>query len=237
MIGNISILEQYLRPYQSTISQEDDPNELVKDLLSILRNYSLWEQQLHNLADLHAPLGAILEKSAEIIHNPILVFDMEGNLLGQSNLSKAAHSPTFAYILEHHKTATQTLAARYINQSGQVRPDLTDYPQLTRPEDRSEEACLSMYFSVDEERIGYCLIVVLDAQELELDRQFIHFLKQYFLEAEEFTSAASPTRSNQAIVLDLLTGGACLSVGYGKISETHGTCPAVPASGNSEQWH
>lgn len=206
MIGNISIFEQYLRPYQNAISQEDDPDELVKDLLFILRTYSLWEQQLQSLADLHAPLMAILQKSAEIIRNPILVFDMEGNLLGQSNLDKATHFPRFSYIAEHNKMSAHSFADRYVTQNGQVLTDLTDRPQLSCQEDHAEEACLSMYLSVDNERIGFCMIVLLDPQELELDRQLIQFLKHYFLEAEEFTSVVSPVRSNQAILIDLMAG-------------------------------
>ena len=206
MIGNISILEQYLRLYQSAISLEDDPKELIGDLLSILRNYSLWEQHLRSLADLHAPLSLILEKCAEIIHNPILIFDLEGNLLGQSNLEKASHFPTFAYVQEQGKMSAKALTVRYVDKNGKPSPDLTDYPQLTHPEDNTETNCLSMYISIDGERVGFCMLVLVDEKELELDEQFISFLKPYFLEAEEFTSVSSPVRSNQTIVADLLSG-------------------------------
>ena len=37
------------------------------------------------------------------MHNPIAIFDLEGNLLGASNLEKAAHVPTFAYVMQHGK--------------------------------------------------------------------------------------------------------------------------------------
>jgi sugar diacid utilization regulator len=63
-----------------------------------------------------------------------------------------------------------------------------------------------MYFSIDGERVGYCLLVLLDLQELELDQQFLTYLKPYFLQAEEFVDVASPARSNQSIVTDLLSG-------------------------------
>jgi hypothetical protein len=73
MNGNISVLEQYLRTYRSALAQEEDPKTIISDLLVILRNYSLWEQELRTMAETHAPLSAILAKSAEIVHNPILI--------------------------------------------------------------------------------------------------------------------------------------------------------------------
>jgi len=206
MNGNISVLEQYLRTYRSALAQEEDPKTIISDLLVILRNYSLWEQELRTMAETHAPLSAILAKSAEIVHNPILIFDLEGNLLGESNLEKAIQYPTFAHVWTYGKMSAGALTVRYVNRRGQYRPDLTDSPQLTRPENSSEEACLSMYFSIDGERVGYCLLVLLDLQELELDQQFLTFLKPYFLQAEEFVDVASPARSNQSIVTDLLSG-------------------------------
>jgi hypothetical protein len=206
MNGNISVLEQYLHTYRSVLAQEEDPKTIISDLLVILRNYSLWEQELRTMAETHAPLSAILAKSAEIVHNPILIFDLDGNLLGQSNLEKAIQHPTFAHVWTYGKMSASALTVRYVNRRGQYRPDLTDSPQLTRPENSSEEACLSMYFSIDGERVGYCLLVLLDLQELELDQQFLTYLKPYFLQAEEFVDVASPARSNQSIVTDLLSG-------------------------------
>lgn len=206
MIGNISVLEQYLHTYQSALAQEEDPKTIVSDLLVILRNYSLWEQELRTLAENHASLSALLAKSAEIVHNPILIFDLEGNLLGQSNLEKAIQHPTFAYVWKYGKMSASALTVRYVNRMGQYRPDLTDSPQLTHPEDDTETECLSMYFSIDGERVGYCLLVLQEQKELELDQQFLLFLKSYFLQAEEFTDVASPARSNQSIVTDLLSG-------------------------------
>lgn len=227
MIGNISVLEQYLKTYQSALSQEEDPKGIISDLLLILRNYSLWEQELRSLSELHAPLSALLEKSAEIVHNPILIFDMEGNLLGQSNLEKAIQFPTFAYVMEHGKMSSKALTVRYVNKTGQYSPDLTNSPQLTRREDGSEESCLSMYFSIDGERVGYCLLVILDSQELELDQQFLTFLKPYFLQAEEFTDVASPARSNQSIVTDLLTGAGGSQEAIRKFLKNTGICPPL----------
>ena len=224
MIGNISVLEQYLHTYQSALSQEEDPKGIISDLLLILRNYSLWEQEIRGLADLHAPLSAILKKSAEIIHNPILVFDLEGNLLGQSNLEKAIHYPTFAYVWKYGKMSSHSLTIRYVNRMGQYRPDLTNSPQLTHPEDNTETECLSMYFSLDGERVGYCLMVIQDAQELELDQQFLTFLKPYFLQAEEFTDVSSPARSNQSIVTDLLSGAGGSQEAIRKFLKNTGIC-------------
>lgn len=206
MLGHISVLEQYLHAYQSAFSQEEDPRGIVSDLLVILRNYSLWEQEIHALAERHSPLSDLLTKSAEIIHNPILIFDLEGNLLGQSNLEKATSYSIFSHIAKHGVMPAYALTYRYINQLGQYSQDLTDTPQLNRPEDGTEPECLSLYLSIDNERIGYCLLAILDPQEMELDRQFLSFLKPYFLQAAEFTDAASPTRSNQSIVTDLLSG-------------------------------
>ena len=206
MISNISLLEQYLKLYQNAFSQDENPSELIGDMLSIFRNYSLWEQQMRDLANNHAPLDTILIKTAEIIHNPIAIFDLEGNLLGQSNLEKITHIPTFAYVLQNGKMAASTLTVRYIDRKGKHRPDLSDIPQLTHPERNNESECLSMYLSIDGERVGYCMIVIEDEKELELDSQFITFLKHYFLESEEFTSASSPARSNRTILSDLLSG-------------------------------
>ena len=206
MIGHISILEQYLHTYQGVLSQEEDTKGIVSDLLLILRNYSLWEHDIRDLAECHAPLRELLSKSAEIIHNPILVFDLEGNLIGQSNLEKAIDYPTFSHVWKYGKMSSSALSVRYVNKMGQYSADLTDSPQLTRPEDNTETGCLSMYFSVDGERVAYCLLVILDEQELELDQQFLAFLKPYFLQAEEFTDVTSPARSNQSIVTDLLSG-------------------------------
>ena len=224
MIGNISVLEQYLQSYQNALMQEEDPRGMIQDLLLILRNYSLWEQDLRRLADEHAPLSALLGKSAEIIHNPILIFDIEGNLLGQSNLDKASTQPTFAYVRDHRKMSAHALTVRYVDQTGQHSPDLTDSPRLTRPENSTEAPCLSMYFRIDGERVGYCLLVILDPQELALDRQFISFLKPYFLEAEEFTSVTSPSRSNRTIVADLLSGAGGSREAIGKFLKSTGIC-------------
>lgn len=225
MIGNISVLEQYLHTYHGALSQEEDPRGIVSDLLLILRNYSLWEQEIRALSRQHVPLSVLLGKSAEIVHNPILIFDLEGNLLGQSNLKKAAHHPTFAHVLATGKMAASALTVRYVSHTGQYRPDLTDMPQLTRPEDGTETGCLSMYFSIDGERVGYCLLVILDPQELELDQQFITLLRPYLLEAEEFTSVASPVRSNLTILNDLLSGTATSPEAIHKFLATTGICP------------
>ena len=56
MIGHISILEQYLHTYQGVLSQEEDTKGIVSDLLLILRKYSLWEDDIRDLAECHAPL-------------------------------------------------------------------------------------------------------------------------------------------------------------------------------------
>ena len=224
MIGHISILEQYLHTYQGVLSQEEDTKGIVSDLLLILRNYSLWEHDIRDLAECHAPLRELLGKSAEIIHNPILVFDMEGNLISQSNLEKAIDCPTFAYVWKYGKMSSSALSVRYVNKMGQYSADLTDSPQLTRPEDNTETGCLSMYFSVDGERVAYCLLVILDEQELELDQQFLAFLKPYFLQAEEFSNVTSPARSNQSIVTDLLSGAGGSQEAIRKFLKNTGIC-------------
>lgn len=206
MTGNIALLEQYLQLYQSAFAQDEDPKELINDLLAVFRNYSFWEQQLHALAFRNAPMQEILNKIAEVIHNPFLVFDIEGNLLGGTYLDKASFLPEFAYVKLYGKMAASTLTMRFVDRNGVHRPDLTDIPQLTHPEGVTNSECMSMYLSIDGERVGYCMLVILDESELELDSQFILFLRQYLLEAEEFTSVNSPARSNRTIISDLISG-------------------------------
>ena len=206
MTGNIALLEQYLQLYQSAFAQDEDPKELINDLLAVFRNYSFWEQQLNTLASQHAPMQEILNKISEVIRNPFLVFDLEGNLLGSTYLDKASFLPEFAYVKHYGKMAASTLTMRFVDRNGIHRPDLTDIPQLTHPEGVRNSECMSMYLSIDGERVGYCMLVILDESELELDSQFILFLRRYLLEAEEFTSVNSPARSNRTIISDLISG-------------------------------
>lgn len=183
-----------------------DYEELLNDLLSAFEFYNEWEMELHALAAEHKPLSSFMDCVTRVLDTPMSIMDLDGNLLAGHEIHKAIF-PGTEYLLQNQKMPSWMLSWKVEDMKGAVIQDLTTQSKRYRLENY-EGTSVSMYLSVDGERLGFWQIY-----ESDENRNDCHFILQDFLaplivKAEEFSSTDSALQSNRSVILRLL-GGEC----------------------------
>lgn len=188
------------------ICYDCDYEELLNDILAAFDFYNEWEQSLRQASVSGVPLEGILKIAAQVIRNPIMVFDPDGNLLAQSRIEQVSHWPGFGYIAAHHHMGAANLSMKFVDETGRNSADLEDFPQLLFRADSPGESAVALYLSDQDERLGFCLVATAESAEIQMDLQLTSFLAPHFLKASEFTGEASGLHSNVSILSQLLSG-------------------------------
>ena len=183
-------------------SQED----LLNDILAAFEFYSLWERRLYQLSGTHSSLNALLSIVAEILPDPVLIFDLNGHLMNGSHLEVIQNDPSWSQIIQEKKMDAAYLCTPVRDSAGELIPDLMDKPQLLFREDNSDISAICMYLMQNTERIAFCVVAQTTTEQSERNTQLIGFLAEHFLLAQEFTHFSSSTRSDVAIIQGILDG-------------------------------
>ena len=184
-----------------------DYEELLNDVLSTFEYYNIFERNMHSAAAEHAPLEVMVKEMRKIYHSPIVIFDLEGNLLAASHMARMTDSLFLKNLKEQKRMEMDTLSDTFVDEEGTISHDLSDTPQhLFSSREKIRWGTIDMYLCQEEERIGF--IMMFPESEIELmtglclEQQFA----RYCVMAEEFTGKDSVLKPNRSIFLELLAG-------------------------------
>lgn len=182
-----------------------DYEELLNDLMAAFEYYNALEQRLWELSANHAPLQDILDIAFELVEAPMIVADLDGNILASRSTEQYSSNPEMCYFAQNKKMPPWSLCRKFKDAQGQEVHDLCDYPKRMYAEKENESA-VAMYLSQDGEPVAFFLIF-----EHRNSGDFFHlhmqsYLAPFFLQSGEITGANSIIRSNHSILTRLLSG-------------------------------
>lgn len=187
------------------ICHSSDSEMLINDILAAFDYYGGLEEQLIMAAGENKPLEVMMDAAAGILDSPILVFDMEGVLINSVHKERLVED-----ILERTYSAQslslESISQMLIDEHGRVHHDITDQPMLLRPAGNNGRMGISMYMSLEGERVGFIMIFPISENETRLGMHCETMLAQYFCKAMEFTDRSSVYLSGRQVFKQLLSG-------------------------------
>ena len=187
------------------ICHSSDPELLINDILAAFDYYGGLEERLIVAAGEHRPLKTMLDAAAGILDSPILVFDMEGNLICSVH---EEFLPEYIQesIQSDHNISLEAISQILIDEKGKIWHDIMDRPKLLRSAENNSEKAVSMYMRFEGERIGFVMIFPVSENEERLSLYCESMLAEYFCRAAEFTDSSSVYLSGQQVFKQLLSG-------------------------------
>jgi hypothetical protein len=177
--------------------------ELLNDVLAAFDYYNTFEQKLYIAAANNRPLQEIMEIIETVLDCPLLVFDIDGNLVGECHKEIDNISDLHA-IRETRFLGTHTIGQVFLDKDGNISHDLTNQPQLLHIQGHEDVESVSIYLCQKEERIGFALMFVSNPEEAAIGMCIEPMLVNACAQAEEFTEKTSVHQSNHSILMQLL---------------------------------
>ena len=200
-----------------------DYTELLNHVLACFDYYNSLEQRLYKAAADHAALADFVDAFGKLIEGAVLVFDLEGVLLGYMHMEKLAEEKLRRGLLETGRMEAGNLGRSFVDRTGRISHDLTDRPQVLRDTDYNQQDCISMYISQDGEHVGYIMIFAADRIDCLCAVILESEMASYCSQAREFTGLQSVTRSRHLVFSDLLYGKTPSEGQISRLQEYFGT--------------
>lgn len=184
-----------------------DYEELLNDVLSAFEYYNNFELDMNAAAMGHEPLAVMLRRMGEIYHSPILIFDMEGNLIGESNMELVPEKDFLHFLETQHRMEIDTLGSTIVDENGIVSHDLSDEPRhLFSVEAKNVYGAVSMYLMQEEERLGFIMIFPVNDRDLLTGTCLEVLFAEYCVMSEEFSGRESVLKPRRSVMRSLLAG-------------------------------
>lgn len=189
------------------ICRGTDYTELLNRVLSAFDFYNHFEQELYLASQQGLPLASMLRILQQVLPDPLLVFSIEGELLGRSNDKPLPHniltdmSGTVKKIIAPH-----SMGISITDVHGRISHDLSHFAQIMYQNDYPQVHCVSRYLLQDNERIGF-IMNFSSTPVRELKSCVIEdFIAPFLSQAAEFHSADSLLQSDHSALKQLLSG-------------------------------
>lgn len=187
------------------ICHSSDYEMLINDILAAFDYYGGLEERLIMAAGEHKPLEVMMDAATGILDSPMLVFDMEGDLIYSVHEELLTEN-----IVERSQTSQsislESISQMLIDEQGRVHHDITDHPLLLRSTQGASEVGISMYLCLEGERVGFIMIFPVSENETRIGMHCENMLAQYFCKAMEFTDRSSVYLSGTQVFKRLLSG-------------------------------
>lgn len=182
-----------------------DYEELLNDLMSAFEYYNNWEQSLREKAIRHVPMQELMNCAAQLVTDPMIVADLNGNILASCGIEINRNNPEIDYIARTREIPGWNMSREFFDSQGQQVQDLHDQPQRTYLKNQLGNG-ISMYLCQDGEPVAFCLIYELRERMDQFHLQVQSYLAPFFLQSEEITGEHAIIRSNHSILTKLLSG-------------------------------
>ena len=188
------------------LCREADYEELLNDVLSAFDYYNELEQQLILSAAQHRSADELIKILMPSVRSPLILFDLEGNVIAAADPEKVADPRLRANLLEARQLGTNIISSTFVDRNGEVSHDLTDDPQLLHPADRPSEECVCQYVSQGAEHLGFILCFPTGIRETLPCMALVPLLAGYLKDCREFQAADSLFQSESSVFIRLLNG-------------------------------
>ena len=192
------------------LCREADYEELLNDVLSAFDFYNELEQRLILFAAQHRSAEEIIGILSPVLKSPLILFDLEGNVIAASGQERVADPRLRANLLETRQLGTDIISSTFVDRNGEVSHDLSNTPQLLHPADKPSEECVCLYVSQGEERLGFILCFPEGDREALTCMALVPVLAGYLKDCREFQAADSLLQSESGVFIRLLQGEALL---------------------------
>ena len=187
------------------ICHSNDLEMLLNDILSAFDDYTEVEERLAMAASRQAPAAEIVGIASAVIDGPCLVFDLRGKLICGSHLALLPRR--IRANLENSGTlGVEMISQVLVDESGAVRHDISDEPQLLHPQGNDGEKAVSMYLTVDDVRVGYMMIFTDSENDARIALHCEKWIGGFLCRAAEFTDSASDYLAPPQVLRQFLEG-------------------------------
>lgn len=186
------------------ICQGSDYEELLNDVLSAFDYYNGLDQNLMQAATLGKGLDDMLGLIGEVIHEPLLVFSIDGTFLAGIHVDALPNAGLRASIEGSRSLGAEVIGGYFTSEDGAVQHDLTDHAQATYGTDG--EVAVSRYLVQEGETIGFIMCFPLHESAIGLAISIEEAFAGYLAQAREFTDALSPYQSQHRALAELIAG-------------------------------
>ncbi len=189
------------------ICRGTDYTELLNRVLSAFDYYNHFEQELYLASQQGLPLASMLTILQEVLPDPLLVFSIEGELLGKSNDKPLPHNLlTDMGGTVKKKIDPHSMGISITDVHGRISHDLSHFAQIMYQNDSPQVHCVSRYLLQDKERIGFIMnFSSTPVRELK-SCVMEDFIAPFLSQAAEFHSANSLLQSDHSALKQLLSG-------------------------------
>lgn len=185
------------------VLQGRDVNEILNDLLAVFDFYNAWEKNLWE-ASAHKSFQQILDLGDAVLENPMMVADMDGNVLAMSSTFLAEDIND--YWIESRATGripTAVLGSPLYNQEGALsswsdQPDFYVMPDGTRT--------IGTYLRTNGELIAGFGLWEHRRPILPSDIELVRVMYNVLISTIDAQKRSAPLRSSASIIADLLSG-------------------------------
>ena len=178
---------------------------LLNSVLSVFETYRQFEERMILASEREKTVQDMLDILMMVQTEAILVFDINGILLGSANDSTASDE---CLIKAGANKKINPLAMNQFTyrDDGAAVHDLEDYAQVLSHGKNTGEFCIARYLIQNEEKIGFLMGFPGTELEAEKIRCLEDFICPFLSRAVEFSGKESPLQSDHSILLQLLTG-------------------------------
>ena len=180
--------------------------ELLNGVLSTFDFYAEFEQQLVLVAAQNQPLQVMMQLIGSVLDCPVLVFDIDGELISNDKLEEIADQPFMSELIRSGRLDYHGIGAIVVDEKGAISHDLSDTPQYLSVKDADEMGCVAMYLKQRDERIGFIMLFAEESLQILVCLRLAPLLARCCADAAEFTEKSSLRQSSSSVFIALLNG-------------------------------
>ena len=185
------------------ILQGRDTNEILNDILAVFDYYNSWEKALWE-ASAHKSFQQIIDLGDKVLGNPMMVADMDGNVLAMSN--RYLHEDINEYWIESrdtHRVPTAVLGAPMRTLEGELSV-WSDEPAIFVMPDGTKT--IGTFLKANGELIAGFGLWEHRKPIIPSDICLVKVLYEVLISTIDAQKRSAPVRSGAAILSDLLSG-------------------------------
>ncbi len=178
--------------------------DLLNDVIGAFDFFNDAEMRLLSLASKRAPLASMLEVVSEMIDDTLVVFGIDGSVLGGINEDRLPQNAEFLETIRQGRLQASTIGGYFKTKDGSILHDLSDTPSFSTNTDGSFAVC--MYLYEDDEAVGFVMCFPQTRSKAALAESLEPVIAPYLVQSSEFVSFSSPNQSRRRALEGLLAG-------------------------------
>lgn len=176
-----------------------DHEELLNALLSSFDFFNDWERRLLEETAAGGSLQDIIDISEEIIQNPSMVGDIEGNVLAYSWGFTAKRDSYWEYVIKNKRPHPSIVNKPYYDLDGKLVLELGNEPKLINNALEGGDPLLMSHLFQDEQAVATYFVLQSNPEYTQLNEQLMTIISGYLLLSREFLSDEPMLRSDESV--------------------------------------